>query len=178
MVLTGETFTPAALSLFLGLDLSVCSCFSWRFCPGQPALWSQTLCPLKENWPGNWALICGGPLKDDLAGLGSILTDGRGFDTVIEASGNLGAAKQAFSLAGPGGTIVLAAVYPLDAEIPVNPFMMFARELNVCSVFVSPYSFPRALNLLPKLNLKPIISDIMPLQDIEKAFELHKKETL
>lgn len=115
------------------------------------------------------------PIKEDLTALGNKLTDGRGFDTVIEASGNLGAARQTFSLAGPGATIVWAAVYPLESEIPVNPFMMFAKELNIRSVFVSPYSFPRALNLLPKLNLKPIISDIVPLQDIAQAFEMHKK---
>ena len=98
-----------------------------------------------------------------------------GFDTVIEVSGNLGAAKQAVSLAGKCGTILWAAVYPDDAEISINPFHMYANELSIRSVFVSPYCFPRALNLLPRLKLDTIISDIIPLQDIEKAFELHKK---
>ena len=115
------------------------------------------------------------PLKEKPEEICNQLTDGKGFDTVIEASGNLGAVKQTLSLAGKGGTIVWSAVYPLEAEIAVNHFQMFAKELTIRSVFVSPYSFPRALNILPKLNLKPIISEIIPLQDIEKAFELHKK---
>lgn len=115
------------------------------------------------------------PLKEDLLAAGKKLTDGRGFDTVIEASGNLGAAKQAISLADNGGTIVWAAVYGKDAEISVLPFLMYAKELTIRCVWISPYSFPRALNLLSKLELKPLITDIVPLKDIKKAFELHKK---
>ena len=115
------------------------------------------------------------PLKEDLEAIAKQLTEGLGFDTVIEASGNLGAAKQAVSLAAKCGTILWAAVYPDDAEISIRPFHMYANELSIRSVFVSPYSFPRAMNLLPKLELNPIISHIIPLQDIEKAFELHKK---
>jgi (R,R)-butanediol dehydrogenase/meso-butanediol dehydrogenase/diacetyl reductase/L-iditol 2-dehydrogenase len=115
------------------------------------------------------------PLKEDLQAVGRELTEGRGFDTVVEASGNLGAAKQAVYLADKCGTIVWAAVYPDDAEISINPFYMYANELTIRSVFVSPYCFPRAMNLLPKLDLKPIISEIIPLKDIEKAFEIHKK---
>ena len=115
------------------------------------------------------------PLKENLEAISNKLTEGRGFDAVIEASGNLGAARQAVSLAGKCGTIVWAAVYPKDAEVAVKPFHMFANELTIRSIFLSPYSFHRALNLLPKLDLKPIITDIIPLQDIEKAFALHKK---
>jgi (R,R)-butanediol dehydrogenase/meso-butanediol dehydrogenase/diacetyl reductase len=115
------------------------------------------------------------PLKEDLVAAGKKLTDGRGFDTVIEASGNLGAAKQAISLADNGGTIVWAAVYPKDAEIGVSPFLMYAKELTIRCVWISPYSFPRAFNLLSKLELKPLITDIVPLKEIKKAFELHKK---
>jgi 2-desacetyl-2-hydroxyethyl bacteriochlorophyllide A dehydrogenase len=115
------------------------------------------------------------PLKEDLDAVGKQFTNGLGFDVVIEASGNLRAAKQAVSLAGRCGTVLWAAVYPEDAEIALKPFHMYANELTIRSVFCSPYCFPRALDLLPKLKLDTIISDIIPLQDIEKAFELHKK---
>jgi threonine dehydrogenase-like Zn-dependent dehydrogenase len=39
---------------------------------------------------------------------------------------------------------------------------------------LAPYSFPRAQQLLPKLDLKPLIT-IFPLDDVIKAFEAHKK---
>ena len=114
------------------------------------------------------------PFKEDLLEAGKKLTDGRGFNTVIDASGSVAAAKQAVSLADNKGTILWAAVYGKDVEIGVSPFLMYARELTITSTFVSPYSFPRALAMLPKLQLEPLITDIVPLKDIRRAFELHK----
>lgn len=115
------------------------------------------------------------PFKENLEEIGKKLTDGRGFNSVIDASGSVAAAKQAVNLADNGGTILWAAVYGKDVEIGVSPFLMYAKELTITSTFVSPYSFPRALALLSKLELKPLITDIVPLKDIMKAFELHKK---
>jgi (R,R)-butanediol dehydrogenase/meso-butanediol dehydrogenase/diacetyl reductase/L-iditol 2-dehydrogenase len=115
------------------------------------------------------------PFNENLEEIGKKLTDGRGFNTVIDASGSVAAAKQAINLADNCGTILWAAVYGKDVEIGVSPFLMYAKELTITSTFVSPYSFPRALALLSKLELKPLITDIVPLKDIKKAFELHKK---
>jgi 2-desacetyl-2-hydroxyethyl bacteriochlorophyllide A dehydrogenase len=111
---------------------------------------------------------------EDLEKIGQKLTEGRGFDTVIEASSDLKAARQAINLAGKCGTVAWAAVYPPDAEIDVPPFTMYAKELTIRSVFVSPYCFQRALTLLPKLDIQTLITNIMPLKDIKKAFELHE----
>ncbi|MCJ7604945.1 MAG: alcohol dehydrogenase catalytic domain-containing protein [Dehalococcoidales bacterium] len=114
------------------------------------------------------------PFNEDIIEAGQKLTDGRGFSTVIDASGNVNAAKQCIDLADRGATILWAAVYGKDVEIGVSPFLMYAKELTITSTFVSPYSFPRALAMLPKLELDPIITDIIDLKDIKKAFEMHK----
>jgi (R,R)-butanediol dehydrogenase/meso-butanediol dehydrogenase/diacetyl reductase/L-iditol 2-dehydrogenase len=71
----------------------------------------------------------------------------------FEASGNLGSARQSLYLADKCGTIVWAAVYAYDKEIPVNPFYMYVNELSIRSGFIAPFSFPRALAVLPKLDL-------------------------
>jgi 2-desacetyl-2-hydroxyethyl bacteriochlorophyllide A dehydrogenase len=105
------------------------------------------------------------------------MTAGRGFDAVIEASGSMLAAAQAIELAGPGGTVVLGAVYPDDAQLAVRPFDLYARELTVRGSWLSPYSFSRSLALLTKLDLLPLVSEIVPLEEIERAFELHKQGT-
>jgi (R,R)-butanediol dehydrogenase/meso-butanediol dehydrogenase/diacetyl reductase len=115
------------------------------------------------------------PFKEDIIEVGKKFTDGRGFNVVIDASGSVAAAKQSIYLADNCGTILWAAVYGKDVEIGVPPFLMYAKELTITSTFVSPYSFPRALAMLPKLELKSLITDIVPLKDIQKAFELHKK---
>jgi (R,R)-butanediol dehydrogenase/meso-butanediol dehydrogenase/diacetyl reductase/L-iditol 2-dehydrogenase len=114
------------------------------------------------------------PTQQDIVKIGKEMTGGRGFDVVIEASGNLGAAKQSLYLADKGGSIIWAAVYAYDKEISVNPFYMYANELSIKSVFIAPYAFPRSLALLPKLNLDGIVTDIFPLKDIQAAFEKHK----
>jgi (R,R)-butanediol dehydrogenase / meso-butanediol dehydrogenase / diacetyl reductase len=115
------------------------------------------------------------PLKEDLEKISREFTEGRLFDTVFEASGNLKAAKQAINLAGKCGIVVWGAVYPFESEISINPFYLYANEISIRSVFISPYSFPRALNILPKLDVKSLVTDIYPLSKAAEAFENHKK---
>jgi (R,R)-butanediol dehydrogenase/meso-butanediol dehydrogenase/diacetyl reductase/L-iditol 2-dehydrogenase len=110
------------------------------------------------------------PLNENLIEAGKKLTEGRGFDTVIEAVGKIALAEQAIELADYGATIVWAAMYPQGAKAGVAPAYMYNHELTIRSVFISPYSFPRAMNLLPKLHLKPLIS-VMPLDNIHEAFQ-------
>jgi (R,R)-butanediol dehydrogenase/meso-butanediol dehydrogenase/diacetyl reductase/L-iditol 2-dehydrogenase len=115
------------------------------------------------------------PLNDDVEEAGRKLTDAIGFDTVIEASGKVGPAKQAIFMAAKCGTVLWAAVYPEHSEIGVSPYHMYANELTIRSILVSPYTFPRSIALLLKLDLEPLITDIIPLEDINSAFDLHKK---
>lgn len=115
------------------------------------------------------------PLTEDLQEAARELTEGRGFDTVIEASGNLNAAKQAVGLADNCGTVVWAGVYPYEADIPVNPFYLYEKELTIRSANVSPYSFPRSLNMLSKLEITPLISGVFPLDEIVAVFESQRK---
>lgn len=110
------------------------------------------------------------PLKENLEEVGKKLTEGRGFDTVIEASGKIAVAEQALNLVDFGGTIVWAAMYPAGANAGVPPAYMYTKELTIRAVNISPYCFPRAMHLLPKLNLKPLIS-IMPIEQINEAFQ-------
>jgi (R,R)-butanediol dehydrogenase/meso-butanediol dehydrogenase/diacetyl reductase/L-iditol 2-dehydrogenase len=115
------------------------------------------------------------PLKEDLIETGRKLTGGYGFRSVIEASGRPQVAKQAVSLADKGGTIVWAAVYPSESKVEVPPFYMYSNELTIRSVFLSPYCFPRALELLSVVDVSSLTTDVMPLADIARAFEVHKQ---
>ena len=115
------------------------------------------------------------PLKENVEEVGQKLTEGRGFDTVIEASGRLEVAKQAIFMAAKCGTVLWAAVYRAGSEISIQPFHIMVNEISIHANFVSPYTFPRALALLPKLQLKPLITDIIPLKDIKKAFDIHQE---
>jgi (R,R)-butanediol dehydrogenase/meso-butanediol dehydrogenase/diacetyl reductase/L-iditol 2-dehydrogenase len=114
------------------------------------------------------------PTAEDLWATGMKFTGNRGFDTVIEASGALESAKAAIDLAGKCGTMIYFAVYPMNFELPIKPFDLYARELTVRGVFMSPYLFPRTVALLPKLKLKPLVSKIYPLEEVVQAFEEQK----
>jgi (R,R)-butanediol dehydrogenase/meso-butanediol dehydrogenase/diacetyl reductase/L-iditol 2-dehydrogenase len=115
------------------------------------------------------------PLKEDMWATTMKVTGNRGFDTVIEASGNLDSAKSAMDMVGKAGTMVYFAVYPMNFELPIKPFDLYSRELTVRGVFMSPYLFPRTIALLPKLKLKPLVSKIYPLDDVVEAFEEQKR---
>jgi threonine dehydrogenase-like Zn-dependent dehydrogenase len=113
------------------------------------------------------------PLKEDLLAICNNFTDGRGFDVCIEASGIPALARQLILLAGRCGTVVWAATYPGGVEVGVPLEYIYFREISMHSVFLSPYSFSRASQMLPKLDLKPLIT-VYPLQEVVKAFEAQK----
>jgi (R,R)-butanediol dehydrogenase/meso-butanediol dehydrogenase/diacetyl reductase/L-iditol 2-dehydrogenase len=117
------------------------------------------------------------PQASDLVAVGRDLTAGRGFDTVFECSGRPEVAGQCLRLAGKCGTVVWVGGYPEEAEVAVNPYYMYANELTVRSSILAPYMFPRAVELLPKLDLEPMISEIVPLDDIAKALAGRKTST-
>lgn len=111
----------------------------------------------------------------DLAEASAEITGGRGFHSVLEVSGNLGAAAVAVNTAARGGTVVWGAVYPDDAEVGVRPFLMYEKELTIKGAWLAPYSFYRAIDLLTKLDLSPVVTDIYPLEDAQAAFDNHLK---
>jgi (R,R)-butanediol dehydrogenase/meso-butanediol dehydrogenase/diacetyl reductase len=117
------------------------------------------------------------PLADDLEAFAKGVTEGRGFDTVFECSGKLAAAKQCLGLADKCGTIVWAGVYPEEAELALKPFHLFANELTLRSTTLAPYLFPRGVKLLSKLDLDPLLSEICPLDDIDRALAGRKTST-
>jgi (R,R)-butanediol dehydrogenase/meso-butanediol dehydrogenase/diacetyl reductase/L-iditol 2-dehydrogenase len=114
------------------------------------------------------------PLHEDLLAIANKFTDRRGFNVCIEATGIPALARQLILLSERCGSIVWAGVYPGNIDLGVPIFYMYSKELSVHSVKLAPYSFPRALQILPKLDLKPLIT-VYPLEDALKAFEAHKK---
>jgi (R,R)-butanediol dehydrogenase / meso-butanediol dehydrogenase / diacetyl reductase len=122
----------------------------------------------------DWAVD---PLAEDAVAGGRSRLDGRGFDVVFEASGKISAAEQCLHLADKCGTVVWVGVYHEDATFPINPFHMFDNELTVRSSNLAPYVFPRGLKLLSKLDLEPMISKIVPLEDIAGALAKRRNST-
>ncbi|WP_201318878.1 zinc-binding dehydrogenase [Paenibacillus sp. EPM92] len=114
------------------------------------------------------------PVNQDVREESRKITGGRGFDLVIEASGSPRAANAACDIAARGGTVLYIAMFPKDYEMPLNLYdKCYWNELTVSGIFVAPYAFPRAVQLLPKLDLKPFTQKVFPLAQGEEAFAAH-----
>lgn len=98
------------------------------------------------------------------------LTDGRGVDVALEASGAMAALQQALDLVGAGGRLVVFGVSSPEARLAISPHRVFAEELTILGSLVNPYAHRRALALLPGLGLDGLVTHTFALADIHLAF--------
>jgi (R,R)-butanediol dehydrogenase/meso-butanediol dehydrogenase/diacetyl reductase/L-iditol 2-dehydrogenase len=102
------------------------------------------------------------------------ITRGRGYDIVIDASGSPRAVKGLLDIAAKGATVIYGAMYPAEFEMPLNlSDYLYLKELTLTGVFVSPYAFPRALALLPHLDLDEMTQSVYPIEQAAEAFAVH-----
>jgi L-iditol 2-dehydrogenase len=114
------------------------------------------------------------PTTESLAERARDITAGAGFDVVIDASGSRHAVAGLLNIAAPGGTVVYGAMYPEDYELPLNlSDHLYRKELTLTGVFVSPYTFPRAVRFLDELDLDPFLESVFDLDQAAEAFEMH-----
>lgn len=114
------------------------------------------------------------PISEDQAARADEITGGRGYDLVVDASGSPRAVRGLLDLAAHGGMVIYGAMYPHDYELPLNlAEYLYTRELTLTGVFVAPYAFPRAVQLLPHLELDALTQAVFPLEDAAEAFQVH-----
>jgi L-iditol 2-dehydrogenase len=103
------------------------------------------------------------------------LTRGYGADVVIEAIGLPSTWEQAMRLARRGGVVLEFGGCPPGTEIKVNAEQVHYGEMTVLGAFhATPLHFRRALNFIASrtIDVRPLITREMRLQDITKAFEV------
>jgi len=102
------------------------------------------------------------------------ITSGRGYDIVIDASGSPRAVQGLLDIAAKGGTVIYGAMYPHDFAMPLNlSDYLYLKELTLTGVFVSPYAFPRALQILPHLDVDEMTAAVFDLEDAAATFAAH-----
>lgn len=91
------------------------------------------------------------------------LTDGRGFDVVIECAGAQSAVQGSMDIVARGGTVVLAATYKPDAVFSMPIHKAFLNEITVVTgVMQSPYLFPRCVAIHDQLGLRDLAKVYQP----------------
>lgn len=101
------------------------------------------------------------------------LIGGRGPDVVFECAGAISTTQQSVALVRKGGTVVIAGVSLHPVETFVSNIVL--RELTVRGSMLScSADFATALSLIrdKRIDVAPLITCVMPLDDINKAFEM------
>ncbi len=102
------------------------------------------------------------------------LTDGMGVDVTLLAVPSDKAFFQALDCTRKGGKILFFAEFPDQVEIPINPNILYRREIDLMGSYSSSY---RLQNLAAdivfnrRIDVQALISDHYPLQDLSKAVE-------
>ncbi len=112
------------------------------------------------------------PMTQDVVETANEITAGLGYDVVLDCSGSPRAVAPLPEIAAKCGMLIYGAQYPNDYEMPFNiSKYCYFKELTVTGVMVAPYAYPRALQLLPHLNLSCLTNTVFELDDGVKAFE-------
>ena len=103
------------------------------------------------------------------------LTDGMGVDTTLLAVPSDKAFFQALDCTRKGGKILFFAEFPDEVEIPLNPNILYRREIDLMGSYSSSYrvqSLAADIVFNQRIDVEALISDRYLLQDLSAAVEL------
>ncbi len=106
------------------------------------------------------------------------MTEGRGADIVIEATGHMEGWSRGFEMVRKGGTVLFFGGCPTGTVIPFGTGKIHYGDLTLKGSFHhTPKSVKRAYELLArgKLKLAPLISRRLPMSDAEQALQMMAK---
>lgn len=102
------------------------------------------------------------------------ITDGMGVDTTLLAVPSNKAFFQALDTTRKGGKILFFAEFPDEVEIPLNPNILYRREIDLIGSYSSSF---RLQNLAAdivfnsRIDIASLISDRYPLQELSAAVQ-------
>jgi len=104
--------------------------------------------------------------------LQKILTDG-GADTVFEAVGHQETVQQGLAMVKTGGKVIVIGMLEAIMQLPMLDITVKEIKLQGSYGYTSD-DFQQALKLIAqgKVNVKPLITHLLPLDDIKKGFEI------
>ena len=109
----------------------------------------------------------------DWAEQARLLTDGQGFDIVLEASGSQEGIFQALEVVGTGGRVVTFSLY--NGTIDAFPAQVFyGKEVSIIGTRGGAGQYPQAISLVKsgQLQINDLITDHLPLAQATEGFEL------
>ncbi|KGF72804.1 sorbitol dehydrogenase [Neosynechococcus sphagnicola sy1] len=102
------------------------------------------------------------------------LTQGMGVDTTLLAVPSDKAFFQALECTRKGGKILFFAEFPDEVEIPINPNILYRREIDLMGSYSSSYrvqALAADIVFNRRIDVDALISDRYPLQELAAAVE-------
>ncbi|WP_448602349.1 zinc-dependent dehydrogenase [Thermoleptolyngbya sp.] len=114
------------------------------------------------------------PRDADLPAKIHALTNGMGVDTTLLAVPSDKAFFQALDCTRKGGKILFFAEFPDEVEIPINPNILYRREIDLMGSYSSSYkvqSLAADIVFNKRIDVDALVSDRFPLSDLAAAVD-------
>ncbi|GAB4153147.1 MAG: zinc-dependent dehydrogenase [Cyanobacteria bacterium J069] len=114
------------------------------------------------------------PRDADLPAKIHALTNGMGVDTTLLAVPSDKAFFQALDCTRKGGKILFFAEFPDEVEIPINPNVLYRREIDLMGSYSSSYkvqSLAADIVFNKRIDVDALVSDRFPLSDLAAAID-------
>ncbi|MFI8183576.1 zinc-dependent alcohol dehydrogenase family protein [Actinacidiphila glaucinigra] len=110
---------------------------------------------------------------DNTAGSAQEITRPRGWEVVVDATGNAAAIQDGLQRVGRGGTFLQFGVADYAARAVIEPYRIYNQEITITGSMAVLHSYERAAELFAAGVLDPgvFISDRFPLTDYPHAIE-------
>lgn len=113
------------------------------------------------------------PISENLYTDSLKLTNGAGYDYIIDAAGDITELQNSIDLLSRGGKCMIFASYGVSSHLNLYLPDMYWKECQIMTQYgtaFSPYS-QQDTKILTRLSLDSMIDKVYPLEDVEKAFE-------
>ncbi len=114
-------------------------------------------------------------IPDDIGNLMENLTDGMGFDLVVECTGQVKVWEDTVSYVRRGATVILFGGCPTGSRVTYDTTMLHYNELTLKGSFhytPEDVRYAREFIIKRKMDLSALITDSFPLKDIRSVFSL------
>lgn len=115
-------------------------------------------------------------MTEDLFKKGMEITNGLGYDVIVEVSGIPSAAEAVLLLAAKGSMVLYEAMFPNEYKLPLNLYeYIYSREITITGTYCSHYNFQRSVQMLPEMDFSAFLGEgqIFDIDDCEAAFAAH-----
>lgn len=116
------------------------------------------------------------PSQENLLERAMEITNGIGYDVIVEASAVPSAAEAVLKCSAKYAQILYIAQFPNEYELPLNLFeYCYMRQVNITGMYCAHYNFERTSEYLKYVDLSDFTSDdqIFDIDDVQQAFQVH-----